>query len=201
MSNPADLLVPILFISTKPLLTKAEQERLAALEQMTVVASGNSQDELKALQEKATRRRSIAEMIPIPIDGEVIPAQHIGANTQMNKNIELVGKEFLTTPTINVTTITLVTNTEGFYQTLADILVYLADISFSQHERSPDVAFFGKGAVIPKGFLVGLAKVGDSDSNREVITLSIARDTSDLIPTLDDVEAVSPVANTSTFGG
>lgn len=192
---------PILFIAMKPNLTKAEQVRLATLESMSGNKEAGTQDELTALQEKAARRRTITEMLPIPIDGEVIPAQHIESNTQMNKNIELVGEEFVTSPAINVTTLTLATNTEGLYQTLTDILVYLADFAFGGNERSPDVAFYGRGAVIPGGFLVGLAKVGGSDTNREIITLSIARDTSDLIPSVDEMEAVKPSFTTGSFGG
>lgn len=170
-----DYIYPVLFFGLVDILTTVEQQRLLELQADQTTAAEEA--EYKALLAKAEIGVPLAARLPIILDGEIIPAHKVGHQTQMNKNINLVGDKFEVSSALNTTTITIESVNEGFAAIVSDLLFLMADISFSRFaDKAPAVSFFGDSIVIANGYLVGLSRSVNADSNKEIISLTIARD-------------------------
>lgn len=166
---------PVIFFALRQLLTQAEAEEILKLRQKSPLKTEEIV-KLDALEKKASIQQSISFMTPFVIDGEIVPAQVTDSSAQMNKTISLLSGEYEISPSINTTTINIVSVAEEFTGLISDILFMMADLAFQRMiDKAPSIAFFGGSVAIPSGFLVGIAHGVQNNTNRQTISLTIAR--------------------------
>lgn len=165
---------PVLFFTVESTLSASEYKKLITLRQN---AKPDEMAELEKLEALSKQETSIKDRFPLIFLGtEAFPFFVQNVNNGMNKNIELIANDYVISPVLNTTTITICGAPGKISAALNDLLFYLADKIYNDDSKTCAVSFFGARTAIANGYLVGISRVTEADTNKEIITLVIARD-------------------------
>lgn len=166
---------PVLFFTIQSTLKDSEYQRLLELRQNTKNEAEAA--ELAKFEALAKQEIPLKKRIPIVFAGNsAIPFYVENVSNSMNKNIELIGGDYVISPVLNITTIAISGAASDITGALSDLLFYLADAIYNDDSKTCAVSFFGARTAIANGYLVGISRNTQADTNREMINLVIARD-------------------------
>ena len=209
---------PTLLIGLDTGLSKKEEKEWLDLKAKAVSQSSKSEftdEDRTRLTELESKRGSAVyggdsgptfNRIPLILDGNVVPAIVSDNSTRTVNSISYINGDVLTTQVRNSVTITIEARQgQGILSsTFPEVLFMIADQLFSRQDSVPRVSYFGGNVYIPNGFLTSISRQSGRNTNREFVTLDIAKAVEEtLVDKLKkalDKDQVFTIKNTSSKG-
>lgn len=135
--------------------------------------------------------------VPIVIDEAEIPAQITGAGTQTRNNVDYDLDDPIITASNNSVSVRIqLKSSLASISPASDIFFAIADKIFERYTVSPRVSFFGSTVCIYNGYLIGIGRTTENNSDREILTLQFERSKNE--SPQDEIEEKEPVNETPT---